>query len=143
MMKIGFIQSDSDAQAGQVDDGQDATMNSENRSVDTQTITALMSNSVRRGTWEPAELVQVYCVMGNVELDFYDAVLLGDVTEIEIQAIMGSVKIYVPDDIDVETEGTGFMGSFEHLNQTSIEADSPLLRIAGFALMSSVEIVQR
>jgi hypothetical protein len=118
-------------------------MSSRDRQVETETISALMSNTVRRGTWEPAEFVQVYCVMGNVELDFYDAVLVDDVTEIEIQAIMGSVRIFVPDDIDVETEGTGFMGSFEHLNQTSVAADSPLLRITGFALMSSVEIVQR
>jgi hypothetical protein len=143
MSQIEVVQSNDDERVADASNSLDKAMRNRDRPIDEETITAIMSNTVRRGSWEPAELVQVYSVMGNVELDFYDAVLVEDVTEIEIQAIMGSVKIFVPDDIDVETEGTGFMGSFEHLNQRAVEEDAPLLRITGFALMSSVEIVQR
>ncbi len=143
MIEAESIEFSGNEQSGYADESQEEIMNKRYRSSDTETVAALMSNTVRRGTWEPARFVQVYSVMGNVELDFYDAILLDDVTEIEIQALMGSVKIFVPDDIDVETEGTGFMGSFEHLDQVSIAEDSPLLRITGFALMASVEIIQR
>jgi hypothetical protein len=53
---------------------------------------------------------------------------------------MGGVEIIVPDDIDVETEGTGIMGGFEHFAHTSDDPDAPLLRITGFAIMGGVEI---
>ena len=118
-------------------------MSDQNRSVDTETITAIMSAAVRKGEWEPAELVQVISIMGAVELDFRDAIMLDGVTEVEIRTIMGGVKIIVPDDIDVQTEGVGFMGGFEHLGHTSGDPEAPLLRITGFALMGGVEIKLR
>jgi hypothetical protein len=107
---------------------------------ETQTVTAVMSEATRRGNWEPAELVSVSSIMGAVELDFCDAVMLEGETEVEVHAIMGSVKIIVPDDIDVETEGSGIMGTFEHFDHVSGDKDAPLLRITGFALMGAVEI---
>ena len=118
-------------------------MNSRNVEVDTETITAIMGAAVRKGTWEPAELVQVISIMGGVELDFRDAVMCDGVTEVEIRTIMGGVKIIVPDDIDVETEGMGIMGGFEHLGHTSGDPDAPLLRITGFAIMGGVEVKLR
>ena len=118
-------------------------MSSSNMSVDTETITAIMSGAVRKGSWEPAELVQVISIMGGVELDFRDAVLLEGVTEVEIHTIMGGVKIIVPDDIDVQTEGMGIMGGFEHFDHTCDDPDAPLLRITGFAIMGGVEIELR
>jgi hypothetical protein len=118
-------------------------MSSQNMSVDTETITAIMGAAVRKGAWEPAELVQVISIMGGVELDFRDAVMLDGVTEVEIRTIMGGVTIIVPDDIDVETEGMGIMGGFEHLGHISGDPDAPLLRITGFAIMGGVEIKLR
>ena len=112
-------------------------------SVDTETITAIMGGAVRKGNWEPAERVQVISIMGGVELDFRNAIMLEGVTEVEIHTIMGGVEIIVPDDIDVETEGMGIMGGFEHLGHTSGVRDAPLLRITGFAIMGGVEIKLR
>ena len=118
-------------------------MSSSNMSVDTETITAIMSSAVRKGSWEPAELIQVISIMGGVELDFRKAIMLDGITEVEIHTIMGGVKIIVPDDIDVETEGMGIMGGFEHFDHTSDDPDAPLLRITGFAIMGGVEIKLR
>jgi hypothetical protein len=112
-------------------------------SVETETITAVMGGAVRKGEWEPAELVQVISIMGGVELDFRDAVMLEGVTELEIRVIMGGVEVIVPDDIDVETEGMGVMGGFEHFRHTSGDPNAPLLRITGFALMGGVDIKLR
>ena len=104
---------------------------------------AIMGSAVRKGAWEPAEMVQVISIMGGVYLDFRDAVMLDGVTEVDIRTIMGGVKIIVPDDIDVETEGMGIMGGFEHLSHTSEHPDAALLRITGFAIMGGVEIKLR
>jgi hypothetical protein len=118
-------------------------MSSRNMAIDTETIMAIMSGAVRKGAWEPAELVQVISIMGGVELDFRDAVMFDGVTELEIRTIMGGVKVIVPDDIDVETEGMGIMGGFEHFGHTTGDEDAPLLRITGFAIMGGVEVKLR
>ena len=104
------------------------------------TIFAVMSGVSRKGDWDPPEHLHVFACMGGVELDFRDAVLLKGVTEVDAFAVMGGVKIIVPDDIDVETEGSGVMGGFETLDHRTGDPDAPLLRITGFALMGGVEI---
>ena len=51
----------------------------------------------------------------------------------------------VPPGLAVETEGVAIMGSFEHVDRAPAhpDPDAPLLRVRGFAFMSSVEIKMR
>ena len=77
--------------------------------------------------------------MGGVELDFREADLL-DETDVVVFACMGGIKITVPDDIDVEVNGIGFMGGFEHVSRHEPDADRPRLRIRGLALMGGVSV---
>lgn len=101
---------------------------------------ACMGGSMRKGTWEPPALLTAFALMGGIELDFREAALLEGTTEVQVFALMGGVKIIVPDDIDVEVNGFGFMGAFEHVSQHVPEPGRPLLRIKGLAVMGGVEV---
>jgi hypothetical protein len=101
---------------------------------------ALMGNSVRKGPWEPPEILYSFSLMGGVELDFREAALLEGTTEVVILTVMGGAKIVVPDDVDVEVNGLGLMGGFEHVSQHLPGVNRPLIRIRGVALMGGVSV---
>jgi hypothetical protein len=115
-------------------------MSSLPRGDETGFVFACMGGSVRKGPWEPPETLYTLALMGGVELDFREAALLEGMTEVAVLAVMGGVKIVVPDDVDVEVNGIGIMGGFEHVSRHVPGEDRPLIRIKGLALMGGVEV---
>ena len=107
---------------------------------DTGFVFACMGGSVRKGSWEPPETLYALSLMGGIDLDFREAALLEGVTEVSILAIMGGVKIVVPDDVDVEVNGIGIMGAFEHVSHHVPGEARPLIRVKGVAVMGGVEV---
>lgn len=105
-----------------------------------ETILAIMGGSVRKGEWEPPEVLRILALMGGVDLDFSEAVLLEGVSEVHIFALMGGVNIKVPTDINVEVRGIGIMGGFNELSQRLEDPDAPTLRVRGVALMGGVDV---
>jgi hypothetical protein len=101
---------------------------------------ACMGGSIRKGPWEPPETLYCLSLMGGIELDFREAALLEGVTEVVVLAIMGGAKIVVPDDVDVEVNGIGLMGGFEHVSHHPPGEDRPLIRVKGLALMGGVSV---
>jgi hypothetical protein len=101
---------------------------------------ACMGSSLRRGLWEPPEVLYALSLMGGVELDFREASLLEGTTEVVAIAVMGGVKITVPDDVDVEVNGIGLMGGFDHVSHHQPGPDRPLIRVKGLALMGGVSV---
>ena len=101
---------------------------------------AILGGASRKGSWEPPARLQVLALMGGVELDFREADLLEGETVVEVLAVMGGVNIVVPPDIDVRASGVGFLGGFGSLSSQAKDADAPLLRIKGLAVMGGVEV---
>lgn len=106
---------------------------------ETRTVVAILGGAARRGCWEPPARLRVFALMGGVELDFSDAVLLEGETVIEVYTLMGGVNILAPPDVDVETHGIGLLGGFSSVTHRADESDAPLLTIKGFAIMGGVE----
>jgi hypothetical protein len=103
-------------------------------------VVACLGGSLRNGAWEPPDTLYSLAFMGGIELDFREAALLEGRTDVVVLALMGGIKITVPDDIDVEVNGFGFMGGFEHVSRHSPDAGRPLLRIRGVAIMGGVTV---
>lgn len=101
---------------------------------------ALMGSSARKGVWDPPESLYAFALMGGIDLDFREADLLEGTSEVVCLALMGGIKIVVPDDIDVEVNGIGIMGGFDQVSRHASEGHPPLLRIRGLALMGGVSV---
>lgn len=111
-----------------------------------QFVFAVMGGATRRGPWTPARTNYALAVMGGVQLDFREAVLGSGVTDVQVFAMWGGVEIIVPPGMRVESHGLALLGGFEHVEDARTradEADAPLLRITGAALMGGVEITFR
>ena len=83
----------------------------------------------RKGSWEPPAKLRVLAFMGGIELDFREANLLEGETIVDVLAFMGGVNIIVPPEVDVQTDGVGFLGGFGSVSNQAKEDDAPVLYI--------------
>jgi hypothetical protein len=104
-----------------------------------------MSGADRKGVWTVAPTFTSVALMGGVEIDLTEARFEDAETTIQAFAFMGGIEIYVPDDIVVQVNGSGFMGAFENRvqNQMQPRPGAPLVRITGLAVMGGVEVKRR
>ncbi len=106
---------------------------------------AIMGSVERKGPWRVPKKLRVSAIMGGAKLDFREALLAPGVSEVKVLACMGGVDIIVPPDVEVECDGIGIMGSFESGEPSNHSSDPnrPILRIAGLAVMGSVDLQVR
>lgn len=102
---------------------------------------ALMSGVVRRGRWTVPARIRAMACMGGIGLDLREATLTAPVTDIYVFALMGGVEIIVPPDVRLEADGFAIMGGFEDQlrEPASHDANTPLIRVHGVAIMGGVE----
>ncbi|MBV9932799.1 MAG: DUF1707 domain-containing protein [Actinobacteria bacterium] len=106
-----------------------------------QWVFAMMSGTVRRGRWRPAETTNALAIMGGVELDLREALLDGPELTIHAIAIMGGIDIVVPEGIRVDVRGLPIMGGFDsRIRDVPVLPGSPIIKVTGWALMGGVSV---
>jgi hypothetical protein len=106
---------------------------------------AIMSGTDRKGVWTVPPTFTSIAVMGGVEIDLTEARFEDAETTIQAFALMGGIEIYVPEDVTVQVNGSGFMGAFENSvrDQAQPRPGTPLVKITGLAVMGGVEVKRR
>jgi hypothetical protein len=111
-----------------------------------ETSLALMGSASRKGAWLVPERHTAFSMMGGVDLDLREATFASREVTIVANTIMGAVDIVVDAHTVVVVDGVGLMGSFEQGRdrvEPQLSADSPVVRVKGFALMGSVTVVRK
>jgi class 3 adenylate cyclase len=107
-------------------------------------VVAVMSGEDRRGRWRVGRNLGAFALMGSVDLDLRDAVIEGDVVEINAWAIMGGVTITVPEGIPVETSGFVLMGGrTTRIKDVPPLPGAPTIRVVGYGLWGGVTVRSR
>jgi hypothetical protein len=105
---------------------------------------AVMSELKKRGAWIPARRNLVKVIMGSATIDLREALLGPGVTQFDVSAVMGEVKILVPPGVAVECSGSAFMGEFDDMHTAAVaEPGVPRVDIIGSAFMGSVHVKSR
>jgi hypothetical protein len=104
---------------------------------------AILSGAQRAGPWLVPPSYTAVAVMGGVELDLRHARFTAAEVTIRAFCLMGGVSITVPEDMDVDVSGIGFMGGFDHRASGPGAPGAPRLRVIGFAMMGGVEVKRR
>ncbi|MGJ6963049.1 DUF1707 SHOCT-like domain-containing protein [Streptosporangium sp. G11] len=103
---------------------------------------AVMSSSKRRGSWRIDKPIGAVAVMGDVLLDLRQAEVRTGVVDIVATAVMGNVKIIVPDGVDVELDGIAVMGDKKvQVIEAPPGTNAPLVRVTAYVLMGDVKVV--
>ena len=101
-----------------------------------------LSNAKRDGNWLLPRLFRAVSIMGEVKLDLRDVRLGAGVSEIQVCAIMGNIRITVPHNLRVEVEGNPVLGEFKvkRTSRSSPSPDAPVIRITGGSYLGSVTV---
>lgn len=103
-------------------------------------LVAVMGREEKRGRWRPGRPLRLLAVMGGVVADLRDAETHDGVFDIDALAIMGGIEIVVPDNADVDLDGFAVMGGRDNKVIPAGQADGPLIRVNGYALMGGLVI---
>lgn len=107
---------------------------------------AVMSATTRRFTGPLPSNHVTRAFWGSVRLDLRQARIDGGSCAIRAVAVMGGVKIVVPEDFDLDVRGLGLMGGFGTGRRTGrrrTATGAPVLRVTGFAWWGSVKVIRR
>src|SRR5205814_10581670 len=74
---------------------------------------ALLGSLKRNGHWRIEGETSAMAILGSCQLDLRRATVYGDEIVVNVMAILGSVKIIVPQGMHVELDGPTILGSQE------------------------------
>ena len=105
-------------------------------------VLAVLGGAARKGSWLLPRELKVVAIMGGVEIDLREAKFAPGVTQIDVTAFMGGVKIIVPRGVRVEILGAAVMGGFETDagDAAALDPNQPVLRVTGLAIMAGVDV---
>jgi hypothetical protein len=102
----------------------------------------VMGGFSRKGEWDvPPEMTAV-AIMGGGEIDLRHARFTQGSVTIHTVAIMGGIQITVPENADVQVNGIGIMGGFDHTTAGG-GPDAPRIVVKGFAFWGGVAIQRK
>lgn len=106
---------------------------------------AVLSGMERKGRWFPARHHRAFAFMGGGHLDFREAELQPDTTDVYLYVLMGGFTVVAPPDVDVEVHGWAFMGGVSDVasHPGPLERQRHKLRIHTRVLMGGVEVKVR
>jgi hypothetical protein len=108
-------------------------------------LTAIFGNETRKGHWNVPERFAATAIVGDCHIEMGQARLQGKVTRIDATAILGSVTIFVPDNIDVRLTGLAVLGtkSVKLRRRRWTRPGGPVLEISCRVLLGSVTVKRR
>jgi DUF1707 SHOCT-like domain len=101
---------------------------------------AILGGFVRKGDWVAPPKLSAIAILGGGEIDLRDARFAEHTVTINAVTIMGGIQITVPEDADVQVNGIGIMGGFDHSVVGSGSPGGPRIVVNGFAFWGGVQI---
>ncbi|CAJ1497120.1 DUF1707 SHOCT-like domain-containing protein [[Mycobacterium] burgundiense] len=103
---------------------------------------AILSGFQRRGRWNVPHKLTTFTFCGGGVIDLRYADFTSPVVNIRAYSILGGQTILLPPEVNVEVDGNGVMGGFEHLEGQG-SPGAPRIKIRGFAFWGNVGIKRK
>lgn|SRR5690554_6570177 len=110
-----------------------------NASEDEKLISILGSN-VREGQWVVPKKITVIDVVGSAKIDFTDAIFQHQHVEVYVVNVLGSLDIYVPENVNVTSRMFNIVGSSENKAPSMAGRQAPQITITGYSVLGSLEV---
>ena len=101
---------------------------------------AIMSAFERRGRWNVPKKLTTFALWGGGVIDLRYADFTSTEVDIHACSIMGGQTILLPPEVNVEINGHGVMGGFDHEVAGQGTPGAPTVRIRGFSLWGGVGV---
>ncbi len=101
---------------------------------------SILGSNVREGQWQVPKKIIVVDVLGSAKLDFTDAIFQHQAIEVRVTNILGSLEIFVPENVNVTTRVFNIIGSAENHAPSMAGRQAPQITITGWSLLGSIEV---
>lgn len=109
---------------------------------DREWVVAVMGDSKRQGRWRVERPLAALAVMGDVVLDLRGAEVPQGEVDVTAIAVMGDVKIYVPDGVDVQLSGIAVMGDKQvAVREAPAGQPAPKVVVRATVVMGDVKVM--
>ncbi len=115
-------------------------MTGSNGAVNEQKIVSIFGSSKRQETWKVPKEIRVTNVFGDTVLDFNEAKFTSMTTRIIISSVFGSLKIFVPEGINVVSNVSCILADVKDKASYSNDVNEPTIILDGFILFSDITI---
>jgi len=106
----------------------------------------VLSGAMRKGSWVLPPQHTSFAFWGGAEIDLRNARFAEKSSTITAIAVMGGIEITVPDDINVNVTGIGFMGAFQLEDKSGAPpapATAPTVTINGLGFWGGVIVYRK
>jgi hypothetical protein len=104
-------------------------------------ITAILSTEKRRGRWEVPARIDITAVLGEVVLDFTEAIVRSSEVQIQANVVLSTVALIVPEGIDVRLEqGVNILGERKMRLRSEVTPGAPVYHVGGFVLLGEITV---
>jgi len=117
-----------------------ATLHGPCRPAPSTVLLAILSGFERRGRWNVPERLTAFALWGGGIIDLRYADFTCPDVEIKSYSIFGGQTILVPPEVNLEVQGHGVMGVFDHHAAGNGMPGAPHVTVKGFSLWGAVVI---
>ncbi|MFC0446430.1 LiaF domain-containing protein [Pseudidiomarina halophila] len=107
---------------------------------DDDKLISILGSNVREGQWLVPKKIIVVDVLGSAKIDFTDAVFQHQHIEVNVTNVLGSLEIFIPENVNVTTRMFNIIGSSENHAPSMAGRQAPQITITGWSLLGSVEV---
>jgi len=111
-----------------------------NSSAEKLKLKTILSHNERSGRWQVPSEISSMNILGSSVLDFSDAEFTHQNVIVNLDCVLGSSIIYIPEGVNVVCEAFCFMGSIENKAPSISNRQSPTIVLKGNMWLGSVEI---
>lgn len=107
---------------------------------ESETLVNILGESDRSGVWTVPKEIRVFTLLGGSTLDFTDARFTSPNVTVKVTSILGSDKIYVPENVNVLSRAFCILGSSKNKAPSVASVQAPTITIEGIVLLSELSI---
>ncbi len=109
-------------------------------SAENEKLVSILSSNTRKGPWVAPAHLKIIDVLGSVTLDFSEAHFAQPNVEIEINNVLGSLSLLVPDNVAVVSRASHILGSSDDHSPERSDAATQTITVTGWSLLGSVDV---
>lgn len=105
-----------------------------------ETLVNILGETDRSGVWTVPKEIRVFTFLGGSTLDFTNARFSSPNVTVKVCCILGSDKIYVPENVNVVSRAFCILGSAKNKAPSVASKHAPTITIEGVVLLSEISI---
>jgi hypothetical protein len=105
-----------------------------------ETLVNILGETDRSGVWTVPKEIKLFTLLGGSTLDFTNARFTGPNVTVKVISILGSDKIYVPENVNVLSRAFCILGSATNKAPSVASIHAPTITIEGVVLLSEISI---